>query len=185
MKFLSDVFRKFAHRNDDAKACKAAFNGDFDAALALIDGGANVNATHWIDGQAGKEGGEGNIGYAAITAGNLKALEAALDRGLSANLQSPYRQPLLCFAIQNGEEEAAKMLVKRGADCTDQLFADYLSPLALAKIYKMESLLELMKETLSPEKLAEAEVSVLPWHSDITTSKAIVPLKPPKFSQRG
>ncbi len=182
MTFLSNAFAKFQHRNDDAKACKAAFNGDFTTALALIDGGANVNATRWVNGAPGKDGGEGNIGYAAISAGNLKVLEAALDHGLNPDLQSPYRQPLLCFAIQNGQEEAAKLLVKRGADCSDQLFADYLSPLALAKIYKMESLLEVMKETLSPEKLAKAEESVLPWHFDAKTSRAITPVKTRKFT---
>lgn len=163
-------------RTNTKAAAKAAFAGNFEQAFTLIDKGADINASCWI-GDPDDGGGEGNIGYSAIKHGNLKALEQALERGLDPNLQSPYRQPLVIFAIQNKQEDAAKLLVERGADVSSYLLGDFFSPLALTRIYKMPELEALIASKLTPEQLRVARAADFPWAAD-SPAESEKPVKP-------
>lgn len=158
MGILKEIFDNQKSKN----AMKAAFSGHFDRAFAILETGGDINATRYI-GDPEDGGGEGNIGYAAILHGNREALEKALDKGLYPDLQSPYRSPLVIFAIQNKQEDMAKLLVERGADVASFRFADYLSPLSLAKMYKMDSLAALIEAKLTPEQLEASKAADLPW----------------------
>jgi hypothetical protein len=161
MKFnfkLGPVFKGQKNR----AAAKAAFTGDFDAAFAMVDRGADINSSYYV-GDPDDGGGEGNIGYSAIRAGNLAALEKALDKGLDVNLQSYYRQPLLVYAIMQKQEEAGKLLINRGADVTgnDYLFSDIFSPLTLTRFHQMPEVGRMIEERLSPKQLETARAADL------------------------
>jgi hypothetical protein len=149
----------FKAQNEKA-AAKAAFDGNFEQAFALIDKGLNINFTRWVEGKGFDDrGGEGNIGYAAIKHGNLEALEKALEKGLDPSLQSRYLSPLVVFAIHQKQEEAALTLVERGADLTSYLFAECLSPLSLAKMYGMNKLTQAIESKLTSEQLDAARAA--------------------------
>lgn len=147
---------------DNNAAAKAAFAGEFDKAFALYAKGADINFTRWVNGKDGAEGGVGNIGYAAILRGDTATLEKALDLGLNPDLHSGYRSPLVVFAITNKQEEAAKLLISRGADVDQFRFQDFLSPLALARIYGMPDVEKAIEEKLSPKQLEASRAADLP-----------------------
>ena len=142
-------------------AARAAFAGDFETAFSWIGKGAEINSSAYI-GDPDEDGGEGNIGYAAIKHGNLQALEKALDMGLDPSFQSPYRSPLVIFAIQNKQEDAAKLLIARGADVSSYLLGDFFSPLATARVYNMPDVEALIAQKLTPDQLATARANDLP-----------------------
>jgi ankyrin repeat protein len=145
----------------DKAAATAAFNGDFDAAFAAVERGANINSCRFI-GDVDNGGGEGNIGYSAVKHGNMDALKKALELGLDPSLKSPYRQPLVAFAISNKQEAMASLLIEKGADVSSYLIGDFFSPLALARIHGMPELEKQIAATLTPEKLAEARSNDIP-----------------------
>lgn len=147
---------------DNNAAAKAAFAGEFDKAFALYAKGADINFTRWVDGKDGAEGGVGNIGYAAILRGDTATLEKALDFGLNPDLYSGYRNPLVIFAITNKQEDAAKLLISRGADVDQFRFQDFLSPLALARIYDMPEVVKAIEDKLSPAQLKASRAADLP-----------------------
>lgn len=156
------TFLKFKFQSTKNKAAAtAAFKGDFDAAFAAVARGADINACRYV-GDPDYDGGEGNIGYAAVKHGNMDALKKALDLGLDPSITSPYRQPLVAFAISNKQEAMASLLVERGADVNSYLIGDFFSPLALARIHGMEALEKQIAATLSPEQLKEARANDLP-----------------------
>lgn len=156
------AFLKFEFQSTkDKAAATAAFNGDFEKAFAAVERGANINSCRYI-GDPDHDGGEGNIGYSAVKHGNIDALKKALDLGLDPSLASPYRQPLVAFAISNKQEAMASLLVERGADVSSYLIGDFFSPLALARIHGMPELEKQIAATLSPQQLAEARSNDLP-----------------------
>ncbi|HYD18430.1 MAG TPA: hypothetical protein VEF76_08120 [Patescibacteria group bacterium] len=158
MGLLSPIFKTL----DNNAAAKAAYAGEFDKAFALVEKGADINYSRWVDGPGEDGGGIGNIGYAAILRGDVKALEKALDLGLNPDLQSPYRSPLVVFAIMNKQEEAAKLLVNRGADVDSFRLSDFFSPLALTRIYDMPEVGKLIEQKLSPAQLLAARDADIP-----------------------
>ena len=158
MGFLSPIFKAL----DNNAAAKAAFAGEFDKAFGLVAKGADINFTRWVDGKDGADGGVGNIGYAAILRGDTATLEKALDLGLNPDLYSGYRHPLVIFAIMNKQEDAAKLLISRGADVDQFRFQDFLSPLALARIYNMPDVAKMIEAKLNPAQLQAARAADLP-----------------------
>lgn len=158
MGLFSPIFKAI----DNNAAAKAAFAGEFDKAFALYARGADINFTRWVDGKDGDEGGVGNIGYAAILRGDTATLEKALDLGLNPDLHSGYRSPLVAFAIMNKQEEAAKLLISRGADVDQFRFQDFLSPLALARIYGMPDVEKMIVSKLNPAQLQASRAADLP-----------------------
>lgn len=158
MGLFSPIFKAL----DNNAAAKAAFAGEFDKAFALVAKGADINFTRWVDGKDGAEGGVGNIGYAAILRGDTATLEKALDLGLDPDLYSGYRSPLVIFAIMNRQEDAAKLLISRGADVDQFRLQDFLSPLALARIYNMPEVEKMIEAKLSPRQLEESRAADLP-----------------------
>lgn len=161
MKFNIKLGPVFKGQKNKA-AAKAAFAGDFDGAFAMVDRGADINSFYYV-GEFDEGGDEGNIGYSAIRQGNVAALEKALDKGLKVDLQSWYRPPLVVYAIMQKQEEAAKLLIDRGANVTtDYLLSGDLSPLALARIYKMPEVKKMIEERLTQEQLEASRWADLP-----------------------
>ncbi|MEZ0261354.1 MAG: hypothetical protein ACAH80_10115 [Alphaproteobacteria bacterium] len=169
------AFLKFEFQSTKNKAAaKAAFAGDFDAAFAAVARGANINSSYYV-GDPDRDGGEGNIGYSAVKHGNLEALKKALELGLNPSIASPYRQPLVAFAISNNQEAMASLLVERGADVSSYLIGDFFSPLSLARIHNMPALEKQIAATLTSEQLAEARAN------DIPQSWTVKPAEKPGF----
>lgn len=156
------VLKPLFVRQKSKAATKAAFAGHFAQAFAILETGGDINATRYI-GDPEYGGGEGNIGYAAIMHGNKAALEKALDKGLDPGLQSPYRSPLVIFAIQQKQEDMAKLLVERGADVASYQWQEMLSPLSLAKIYQMDALATLIESKLTPDEREASLAADFPW----------------------
>lgn len=156
------ILKPLFDKQKSKAAMLAAFGGDFSRAFAILETGGDINATRYI-GDPEYGGGEGNIGYAAVLHGDIAALGKALDRGLNPDVHSPYRSPLVIFAIQQNREDMAMLLVERGADVSEFRLQDYLSPLSLAKIYRMDGLAALIEEKLSPEELQASREADLPW----------------------
>lgn len=162
------IFKNIFNAQNEKAAAKAAYNGNFDQAFALLAKGGDINFSRWVEGRHEDDrGAEGNIGYAAVQQGNLQALEKALDNGLDPSLQSRFRAPLVIFAIHQKQEEAALKLVERGADVSSYLFADYLSPLSLAKLMGMNKLTQAIESKLDSEQLAAARAADLPWGDNV------------------
>ena len=156
------ILKPLFDKQKSKAAMLAAFGGDFGRAFDILETGGDINATRFI-GEPGYGGSEGNIGYAAVLHGDIEALGKALDRGLNPDVHSPYRSPLVIFAIQQNREDMAMLLVERGADVSTFRLQDYLSPLSLAKIYRMEGLAALIEEKLSPEQRVASKAADLPW----------------------
>lgn len=146
-------------------AAKLAFAGDFDGAFAMVERGADINSFYFV-GEGGEGGDEGNIGYSAIRLGNLAALEKALDKGLSPDLQSYYRAPLVVYAIMQKQEEAAKLLINRGADVSEFRLQDFFSPLSLTRIYDMPEVGKMIEAKLSPAQLQASRDADIPQAVD-------------------
>ena len=141
------ILKPLFDKQKSKAAMLAAFGGDFGRAFDILETGGDINATRFI-GEPGYGGSEGNIGYAAV---------------LHPDVHSPYRSPLVIFAIQQNREAMAMLLVERGADVSTFRLQDYLSPLSLAKIYRMEGLAALIEEKLSPEQRVASKAADLPW----------------------
>lgn len=174
MRFLSKTFKK-SKAALGRDACNAAFDGDFDKAFALVAKGADINTSRFVERDPGNTGGEGNIGHAALRHDNLHALKKALDLGLDVNFHSNFRGPLLEIAIENGQSEAAKLLIARGADVFHAPEGRFPA-LTLATIHKMQDIAAMIEEILHPTPPPPPPLDTRP-----VTGKAVKPLKTVQF----
>lgn len=156
------MLKKIFDRQKEKAAMKAAYAGNFDQAFAVLETGGDINASYYV-GDPDEGGGEGNIGYSAVMHGNVEALQKALDKGLNPDLQSPYRAPLVVFAIIHKQEDAARLLIERGADVATYRMYDFLSPLSLAKMLQMDGLAALIETKLTLAQLEDSRAADLPW----------------------
>jgi len=178
MSFLSKTFKK-SKASLGRQACDAAFDGDFDKAFALVAKGADINTSRFVQRDPGNTSGEGNIGHAALRHDNIEALKKALDLGLDVNFHSNFRGPLLEVAIQNGQTEAAKLLIERGAEIQTAPEGRF-NALTLAKIHQEAEIVALIEAKLYPER-AQPEPSPPPIDTRPVTGKAVKPLKTVQF----
>jgi len=111
------VRRHFTRDTLNKKATRAALEGDFETAINLVKKGADPNYFTWrsepIEGGGSTDYLE-SMAYEAIVQRNTKALNAFLECGLNKNLICN-RCTLLDIAISNKNEDAALLLISRGA----------------------------------------------------------------------
>lgn len=126
---LTSIFKYIRNWNYSLSACELAKQGNYPAAFAYIKKGGNINflSKSCVE--------EMNIGFQAIKCKNLQALQTALvEHGLNPSLASEVEDesfgtgrfgpkigslkgmPLLAYAIEMDQPEAAKLLLKAGAD---------------------------------------------------------------------
>jgi hypothetical protein len=86
---------------------RASQNGDIEAAQALLDNGADVNAKNKVGGTALMLA----SGY-----GHIEIVQALLAKGADVNAQTNNGATALMIASQNGHKEVVQILLDKGAD---------------------------------------------------------------------
>lgn len=91
-------------RNGDTALMLAALQSDTDAAIALIDKGAQINRPGWTA-----------LHYAAAS-GNLDIIRRLLEASAFIDAESPNRTTPLMMAARSGHAEAVRLLLDEGAE---------------------------------------------------------------------
>lgn len=161
MMSLTAIFKNRTQNSLNKKCLQTAFDGNFKQALDLVDQGADINF-------AGKSKAYGlmsswkvdmSLGHAAIKHVNFKALGAFFDKGLEANIEAGGK-PLLMYAIETKQEDAALLLLDRGARA-DYVRNDLETPLSLAEKNGMHTTVQRIKalqQAVSPIEMAASAV---------------------------
>src|SRR5882672_10869861 len=82
--------------------------------------------------------------WAAVRNGDLKAIEAALDKGADINAKNEIGITALWIATSKGKLEVIELLVRRGADVNARDGIWYMSPLSQS-LSKIETVKLLVK----------------------------------------
>lgn len=118
----------------------AAFFGQLDAAAALVDAGAALDAI--------SRNGMRNTPLHAATAGGHSALALLLiDRGADVNIGDAGRHTPLHIAAENGLADVVRALLNRGAD-PFAVDAEDRTPLARAAARNRSEIVDLLNERL-------------------------------------
>lgn len=120
-KFFSGIVPK----SIDQQAVHAAMVGDFFTAIGHVKDGADPNYSMPLDlaHPAGTVTVSANAGRAAVARNNTKALSDLLEHGLDKDLRlGESRQSLLCIAVDHRAEDAALLLLSRGAKVNAEEF---------------------------------------------------------------
>lgn len=131
---LRKIFEQKAQKKLNKQCQSSAHFGDFKTMAALLDQGADVNSAADVTETffAIPIRRPTSLGHAAIQHANFKALTVLLDKGLDVNIESSDGKPLLMYAIECGQTDAALALLERGAK-TDYVRSDLETPLSLAR----------------------------------------------------
>src|ERR1700722_17384386 len=145
-----------AHRKKKLgqQACQSAQGGDFAAALALIDRGADVNHIGHTYTYA-EDKIECSVAHFALERKNFTAFSELVARGLDPNLNfRKADRPLLLLALQKSLAGSALVLIERGAKL-DVRTPALETPLDLArKDAALEAVATAIEARLAPERLA-------------------------------
>jgi uncharacterized protein len=93
-------------KSDESPLMMAALKGHIAFAKRLIERGADVNKTGWTP-----------LHYAA-TGGHLEMIKLLLEENAYIDAESPNKSTPLMMAAMYGTEDAAKLLLKEGADAS-------------------------------------------------------------------
>lgn len=130
-----------------ASLFKACESGNREAVQAMVDGGADVNAS-WCGGRlihvAAKHGNSEMVGlliglgasvdgkdrlgntalFLAVVSREWRAVQRLLEAGADAQIHEPNAQGLLPFhiAVEHGDFEIVELLLRKGADCQQRDF---------------------------------------------------------------
>lgn len=142
---LSSIFNNLKQNKLNKKCLQAAYNGDFKSALEFLEQGAEINYAGNVKIYAMIHSYKvpGTLGHAALRNANFKALTALLHKGLDVNISAD-GTPLVMYAIELKNEEAALTLLAHGAD-TSFVRKDLETPLTLAEANRMTQVVQQIK----------------------------------------
>ena len=145
MMSLTAIFKNRTQNSLNKTCLQTAFDGNFKQALDLVAQGADINSAGKAKayGMMSSWKVETSLGHAAIKHSNFKALVAFLDKGLKSNIEAGGK-PLLMYAIEQRQEDAALLLLDRGAG-TDYVRNDLETPLSLAEKNGMHTTVQRIK----------------------------------------
>ena len=158
------IFNNLKQQKLNKKCLQAAYDGDFKSVLEFLSQGAEIN----YSGNAKQYHMMGSfkrpcsLGHAALINCNFKALTVLLDKGLDVNIYAAGK-PMLMYAIELKNEEAALALLARGAH-TSFVRSDLETPLTLAEANGMTQVVQQIRSRpAAPEAPAEtgADVSAM------------------------
>lgn len=139
-KAFTDAIAKYKRHGLNKQALRAAHGGNFPKAFEFINAGADPNFSMPYDLILPIDNLTimGNVGRAAVMRNNTVALKDLLDAGLDKNLKlGRKQQSLLYLAIEARAEDAAMMLLSKGADPGSYDGGPHSSAYSLAREYRL------------------------------------------------
>jgi len=148
---FSGIVDAMKQRSKNRQAVGAAMAGDFTRAVELVKGGADPNyampyeEVHPIDTVTIMA----NVGRAAVARNNTKVLDELLTLGLDKDLRLGSRKhSLLYYAVDNRAEDAALMLLHKGAKVNAEEFPHMAT---MAGGFGMHGFIRALKESAAEQ----------------------------------